>query len=339
MKLSNKLKILIIVFTIILQVSVKSQDIHFSQPYSSPLSLNPAFTGNYKGNWRVMNNYRNQWSAIGEPYKTISFGADKPFTIVDNKFAAGLFIINDNSGASKLTLTKFYLCAAYHNEKPESSLHFGFNAGYVQNKLTKDKLSFPNQFNPEVGLFQSSYNQGADNLTESINYYDINIGGIYTKKFEKFEPEVGVSLFHVNFPKVSYLSENSKLALRQCIHGSLIYSIDEKIFLTPKVIYIGQKNAAEVIVGTDVGYNLPKNSINAKSVYAGLFMRQSLVKSDACVLVIGAHLKSLDVGLSYDINVSKLHTATKSRGAFEFSIIFSSASIKTNKIAIPIERF
>jgi hypothetical protein len=39
----------------------KGQDIHFSQYYASPLSLNPANTGNYDGDWRLMNSYRQQW--------------------------------------------------------------------------------------------------------------------------------------------------------------------------------------------------------------------------------------------------------------------------------------
>ena len=70
MNLKNILQILVIVLTIIMQIPAFGQDIHFSQFYSSPLTLNPAYTGNYEGNWRVMSNYRTQWSAIAEPYKT-----------------------------------------------------------------------------------------------------------------------------------------------------------------------------------------------------------------------------------------------------------------------------
>ncbi|HQQ95111.1 MAG TPA: type IX secretion system membrane protein PorP/SprF, partial [Bacteroidia bacterium] len=52
----------------------KAQDVHFSQYYFSPLSLNPANTGNYDGNYRFFGNYRSQWREISEAYDTYSAG-------------------------------------------------------------------------------------------------------------------------------------------------------------------------------------------------------------------------------------------------------------------------
>ena len=45
-----------------------AQDIHFSQYYTSPLTLNPALTANINGMFRASFNYRNQCLVIsGQP--------------------------------------------------------------------------------------------------------------------------------------------------------------------------------------------------------------------------------------------------------------------------------
>ena len=62
---------------VILQSTVViSQDIHFSNWQMSPLNLNPANTGMFEGDGRIIFNYRNQWKSVPVPYNTYSFGAD-----------------------------------------------------------------------------------------------------------------------------------------------------------------------------------------------------------------------------------------------------------------------
>ena len=320
-----------------MELPVFSQDIHFSQFNASPLDLNPAYTGNYDGDWRIFYNFRTQWSSVADPYKTTSVGFDKPFYILNQKFGGGLYFVNDNSGINKLTVNKIYLSAAYHLVGPESSLHFGLQAGYVMNSFAKDKLTFPDQFNTQTGLFDTSLPNN-ENLDENVNYFDMNVGCLWKKKFSFFEPELGISLFHVTFPNASYLSGNNKIPIQQCFHGNVKFDLSDKLYLTPKFMYMGEKIATDLIYGTDIGYNLPKNAYKAKSAYAGLYLRNGLTNMDACVLV-GVNLKALDLGVSYDINVSQLTPATSYRGAFEFSLIFTAASTKINKIALPLERF
>ena len=67
-------------FTLALLISVISnswgQDIHFSQFYAAPHTLNPALTGSFDGDWRFAGNYRNQWKSVTEPFKTLALSAD-----------------------------------------------------------------------------------------------------------------------------------------------------------------------------------------------------------------------------------------------------------------------
>ena len=60
----------------ILHIPLFSQDIHFSNWQMSPLNLNPAQTGLFEGDGRLIFNYRTQWRSVQVPYNTFSFGGD-----------------------------------------------------------------------------------------------------------------------------------------------------------------------------------------------------------------------------------------------------------------------
>src|ERR1043165_5579267 len=59
-------------------LQAQAQDPHFSQFFSSPLTLNPALTGKFNGNIRASGNYRNQWPTINRAYTTATLSLDMP---------------------------------------------------------------------------------------------------------------------------------------------------------------------------------------------------------------------------------------------------------------------
>ena len=67
----KKLYYLMLGGLIMLSTDVIGQDIHFSQFYMSPLTLNPALTGVMNCNTRFVGNYRNQWSPVIRGMRTI----------------------------------------------------------------------------------------------------------------------------------------------------------------------------------------------------------------------------------------------------------------------------
>ena len=56
-----------------------SQDIHYSQFYNAPLTLNPALTGIFRGDIRFQANYRNQWRSVPVDFVTFTAAADMKF--------------------------------------------------------------------------------------------------------------------------------------------------------------------------------------------------------------------------------------------------------------------
>jgi len=59
-----------IILLVFLSDVVSAQDPSFSQFFASPLTLNPALTCKFNGDYRAESNYRNQWPDVNKAYIT-----------------------------------------------------------------------------------------------------------------------------------------------------------------------------------------------------------------------------------------------------------------------------
>src|SRR5436189_2259979 len=80
-------KLLVCICALLASQLLKAQDPHFSQFFASPLTLNPAFTGKFDGQWRVAAIHRDQWPSIPKAYVTTAASFD--FGILKNKIPEG----------------------------------------------------------------------------------------------------------------------------------------------------------------------------------------------------------------------------------------------------------
>lgn len=63
-----------------------AQDIHFSQLNRQPLYQNPGNTGDFKGDIRLMLNYKEQWRSVTVPFRSTVIGADFKIKKTRNQF-------------------------------------------------------------------------------------------------------------------------------------------------------------------------------------------------------------------------------------------------------------
>src|SRR5687767_15922439 len=103
-----KFKILFGVWNLLFVISLKAQDLHFSQFMNSPLTTNPANTGFLpNGDYRLGINYRNQWSSVMTvPYKTMSAFGDVQLMRDRSEsgwMGVGGVILRDVAGSGNLT--------------------------------------------------------------------------------------------------------------------------------------------------------------------------------------------------------------------------------------------
>lgn len=139
-----------------------AQDIHFSQFYDSPLTLNPATTGNFRGDYRISHIYRSQWrdatktpqdtdtdfyqdnqygnnGVTRKPYMTLNLGVDLPLYLGDHRFGAGLMIYHDEAGREeiagverKLTTTKITGSLSYIADVEGHKISIGLQPAITQ---------------------------------------------------------------------------------------------------------------------------------------------------------------------------------------------------------------
>jgi len=318
---------------------LRAQDIHFTQYLASPLSLNPAETGHFDGNWRFSNNYRNQWSSIGVPYKTISVGIDKPFRVKKGAIGLGLYFVNDKSSSAFLTENKVLLSFTYHLKFADKhNLGIGVQGGYVVKSFQSNDLTFPSQFNESSGVFDNALDNNLEQIDENIDYPDLNIGLVYSNNGQKIKPVVGFSVFHINSPKKSFLREDDKLAPRIVAHANLRYLLNKNIYIKPHALFMFHKGAKDVVAGIEGGYLMPEKYL-LDIIYLGVQSRTGFSTFDAISPVLGVGLFNFEIAVSYDLNISQLRSVSNMKGAFEISLIYKNLYKVLETITLPCDRY
>jgi len=321
------------------RLSSFSQDVHFSQYYFSPLSLNPANTGNYKGDFRFFGNYRSQWRDISKAYNTYSAGGDANFYPSNLNFSGGLIFISDKSGGN-LNVNKIFPSLAFHHKLAGFNMSYGIQPGYVMKSIDFYAHSFPNQLNWNSGKFDNTLNNNETNVVQRSNYFDLNSGIVVSRRFGKLEPEIGYSMFHLNKPKESFLGNDNRLSMRQAYNLAVAYHLSGTIILRGYTMYGYTTKVSDWVTGLNVEYVLSKGTFFTNSVFAGFMWRDGLKRnSDAGIVTVGMNYSHYTIGFSYDITFSGLKTAVDYKGAYEIAFIYKARNSRLSKKAIPCERY
>lgn len=330
---------LIAVVLIALSCRVQSQDLHFSQYLNAPVLLSPTETGNYHGDWRFINNYRNQWAKIGRPMTTLALAFDQQLYLFNQKLSIGGHYLYDESGNLLLVQQRFMLAAAYHQKIGYQTFRFGLQGGVVQKRLNSGGLSFPDQWDRHQGQFNEDLPTNEILLRKIIYYPDFNVGVSYKTRIWKFEPEFTFAAYHVNRPEESFIFNPNRVGIRKVAYVVAPYRFNSTWSIEPQLFFMWQSKAWDQITGANMVYQLPSNAIKAKNAFAGLALRNSVTRNwDAFIANVGMEFKHLKAAISYDVTVSKLRLANSYSGAVEFSIAYTGISSVLNKRVMPCNR-
>lgn len=333
----------IFLFGILLSHVALAQDIHLTQYYFSPLNYNPAATGRFDGDYRIVGNYRSQWGAImNDQFVTSSISYEQVFTILGQKFAFGGVFVHDNSGLANLTQNKLQVSAGYTYVKNGHSLTAGIQTGMLHKGINFSSLTFPNQFDNQEGEFNNALDNGQNFPNNNDYSADLNFGVIWGKQItDKIKPEVGVSFMHLNRPKETFLGNtDNRFPIRNIIDVQLIYTLNKKWDLVPTVLHMRQNKASEMLIGGLVKHNLSENKYDLTQVFGGFSVRNGFNRNyDAAAIIVGGKIQEFQLGLSYDINVSPLSSLTHYQGAFEISLIYIAKRTSSIIYNLPCDRY
>jgi len=302
----------------------QAQDLHFSQFFNSPLTTNPANTGFIPdADYRIGANYRNQYSTIMTvPYKTMSiFGDAQVFRDrIDNGWMGlGGVILRDVAGSGKLTSTKVYASAAYHQMIGLNSLlTAGFNAGYVSKQINVTDLKFPDQFDGK--FFDNQLPTDVILDRTSTGYFDMQVGMNYAYfPTDDLYVNGGFSIQHINRAKESFFTNTSgyddRISPRYIGFLNASFKVNDLVIVNPMAYYTRQAEASEIVGGAGLQYNLSGNG--ETQLLGGLFFRPG----DAAIAMVGFAWKNVRLTFSYDATTSGLKNYNGARGAYEFAII------------------
>ena len=315
----------------LISTGIHAQDLHFSQFMNNPLLTNPANTGfNPDFDYRVGASYRNQWSSLPVPYKTMSIWGDAQ--VFRDRFQNGWLglggvILRDAAGSGNLTSTKAYGSVAYHQEIGEGSLlSAGFNVGYASKRIDIANFKWENQWNGK--FFDANASSGEQFAYSQIGYFDLQAGLNYAYfANDNLYLNAGVSIMHINKPRESFFSENTnnnQIPQRYTGFLNASYKINDKWIINPNVYYSYQSGSNEIVGGMMAQYNLSGDG--EKQLIGGAYYRAG----DAAVGMIGLEWSNLRLTFTYDASTSAIRNYNNGNGAIEFSLVkFGEYSVGT----------
>lgn len=309
---------------------------HFTQFYSSPLYLNPAFTGAGVCS-RLSATYRNQWPGISKTYKSYLFSADH--YIQKYNVGVGLLFGNDEAGTGELKTTIINPSFAYEAKLGRKlAMRVGFQPGVGIRSINFNNLLFGDQ------IARGGNVSTLETPTQSKAYFDVGTGVLlYTSKYWG-----GASFFHLNKPNESLMeNEDALLPIKYTVHGGIKHSLnkEEKEAFKQKSVsgafhYRGQREFDQF----DIGMYYTQYVFNLGIWYRGIpglkAYKPGYSNNDALAILIGVTTERMNFGYSYDATISRL--ANFSRGAHEVCISYQLCKLKKKKKArlfIPCPKF
>lgn len=312
-----------------------AQDTHFSQYNASPLVLNPALSGLSNGDYRVYTNFRSQWMTVSKAsaYRSFAAGADMAVGKVTryNSFAGlGISFLNTQAGVIRLSTNRLDLTFAYHfmlNHRGTQQISLGVQGGFNMRTIDPSRAVYDSQYDPVSGTL-NPYAAGESYGKTKVLFADAGAGVLYSGIFKRGNHlYLGFAMAHLNRPNVSFQPSGleapdkaqQRLAMKYTIHGGMLLPMGKRLALMPNFMVLVQGTANEFNLGLHLRSALGNMKTSATYLYFGAQYR-GLV--DAVIVSGRMDIKGFTMGLSYDINISKLLPATKTVGAPEISLMY-----------------
>lgn len=293
-------------------LTLKAQDPQFSQFYSNPLYLNPAFAGTSTVP-RIVSNYRNQWPSSGNTFVTYNLSYDQ--YILGMKGAIGFQTLYDREVNGNINTVQSSFVYCYH-VRVNDRLFFtsALQAGFILKQFNTTNLIFPGMINQENGTITDNYAIPVESGQKIFPDFTFGMVGQQDNVY------FGFSLGHLTQPNQSILEGDKigNLPMKYTLHvGAKTHDFIRELFskgfsLSPNAIYQQQG----VFKQLNLGMYLVTNSLTF-----GAWYRNNLsARPDAAIGMIGYSTPYMQLGYSFDYVLSDL--STYSMGSHEISLIF-----------------
>jgi type IX secretion system PorP/SprF family membrane protein len=325
----------LILLSLLWLVSLRAQDIHYSQYWNTPGNISPALTGVFQGDTRFFANYRSQWQSVPVEYVTFTGAIDHKFPIRGARngyFAGGLAFNYDQAGLSRLNLSTLALSGSYtHQLSPASFATAGAAAHINQRGFSLADLTFDRQYDPSRGVFDPGAANG-ENFANLTRFYPAFSAGLNIRiqsqqKYVLVEElskrsriDLGLGLFHFNRPDHGFIRElKTPLHMRFSPYLMGVLMLDKNVDLVGNfnAQFQGPHQQMNAMIGAKIHLSTKPGEQFAVQLATGYRFHEI---SDAIIPSLEIQSSQWMLGFSYDINISPFNVATLQRGGPEFSL-------------------
>ncbi|MCB9186839.1 MAG: PorP/SprF family type IX secretion system membrane protein [Flavobacteriales bacterium] len=312
----------------------RAQDIHFVQFTETPQLINPGQTGVFNGVARVIVNYRDQWASVDAPYRTFGFNYDHRITKKKWKKAhlsVGLAAYRDDAGdlgmhttsgvvslSSTLILTREHFLTA------------GVQGGVIYRGIDMSKAVWGSQYDGDG--YDPTMASGEINQFNNFLSPDVSFGFAWNMNepngigpFRSLQARAGTGLFHLNRPRQKFnLGEDDKLHLRWTLHADAMMGIGSgRSYIVPMFLFQLQGPSTEAVFGGMYRFLIRDAAQVTGFVKGGAIGLGATYRwADAITPMVSLEYLWFRLGVSYDVNVSKLRRASGYQGGLEVSLKF-----------------
>jgi type IX secretion system PorP/SprF family membrane protein len=325
----RKTKAISLVIFSLIATTAFAQEAVFSQFYSSALYLNPALAG-VENETFLGANYRSQWSNLSVPFNTFQASFIHPVfqggTKKRHLGGVGASLLSDVAGPNKEFATQaFSLAAAWNIHLNESGNHFitvALQTGVGQQRISYDNLHWSSQYSATAG-FDGSL-PGESSMTNMRVFRPIlNTGLLWSYSAKGRKPMSFYNgLVLSNLPRTnSYFPGTAgDRAVVFKSHGGVTTSLSDKLEISPNYLVQVQGNNSQLNLGTYFGYSLPKGRslMSGVKIIAGGWYRLG----DGLIFSTGVSTRKINIGFSYDNNMSSMGRTFGYTGAYELSMTY-----------------
>lgn len=317
-----------------------AQNIHYTQFFNSPLTLNPALTGFTRGDYRVGIAYKNQRidqtskSLAGATLSTPSILFDAPVHINGDAVGiGGLFISNLMKNGLVQTYTGVASVSYIKSlgKQKHHQLAMGVQTGYTYHELRKKSLNLYSPFIGEIFIPAADTAFAPDKV--SGNLFNLNAGALWMSRLnERVSMYLGGSIFNI---LQSRQVLDRMWTFQWNVHTGVDITLGRLVHLLPNALFLMQPQINELQPGLSVAYDVtPAATLSIGSMLhlSNLYSKKT-PKINAVALYGSFDYKGFKLGLSYDFDVSKPLRVKQKYGALEIIAIYTGKN-KNNKSII-----
>ena len=279
----------------VISIAAKAQtDAQFSQYWAVQNYYNPAAIGS-TDNINIKAGSRIQWIGIDNAPMSFNALGDMPFKFLEKRWAVGLNISSQSMGLYRSINAAAQL--AYRKRMLKGELSIGVQVGIINETFKGTEV-----FIPSDDEYHDTNDDAIPQQDIAGTGFDAAAGLHFTHKYFW----VGISATHLNQPSISLKTENSEDDMYEFQAGRTYYFMSGGNIPIKNTLFELQPS---VFFKTDTQYWTAEATARLrykKFLSAGVSYRWK----DAVAFHIGAELKGVTLGYSYDFPVSNIIKGT-----------------------------